>query len=338
MENKPFYTKEIIDKSLLINKEMTTLDDKGNVYIFSYNEETRHFILKQDDKIFFESNLFKLKEVDFLPVSPFIINNKLYLVNYDFGTEIHDLNTKETQFFRICGSTKVRYSNNLIFFEKIRELIVFDVSLMKIIFRSPASDSRFRINKYKNFILFHLYKYNDSYLYDALNKKVYELPNFCKDFIPLKLVIKDNKIVTFYKSYHNNLPFDYGVYIYDYQTKKEHFFCNFIIGSGACFHFLHFFEFEFNETNYNQQFIFNEDNYEEYLKFLLNKFGYYCLIYKINKTLLENCKETPFIKELKLQYDYMDKRLRYYHISSNSELKELYDDITEGTERLKNLM
>ena len=77
------------------------------------------------------------------------------MFHYDKGFEVHDLGGAGREFFNVRAIWGIQFTQNRIFFQKIKRLVVFDVDKNTIKEDSPASES-LSIEPLNNHLLFYL--------------------------------------------------------------------------------------------------------------------------------------------------------------------------------------
>ena len=131
-------------------------------------------------------------------------------------------------------------------------------------------------------ILFYKVKYGKIYLYSKKGHDLIELPNFYKKFGIITQVQKhENFLVVFYAANYNETDEDKkaGIYVYDIDKKVGRIYCNLLDFSANCNRYLDFINFSFDPQMCKSEIDITNLTYVEYLKFIVNNFGLYAMIY-----------------------------------------------------------
>lgn len=316
-----------------IMKSYPIWDAQKNFYEF--NQVGKKIFIKKDDKIIFESTLLKLKEVEEYPVRPIIINDKLYVFNYDKGFEIHYLDGSNKKFFNTRAICKIAFAKSRLFLQKQIKLVTFDTLKEEIEDIKPISES-VDINPInENYLLFYLLKYNKSYLYNVETKEYLELPKFFAKFgIITKALMQDNKLIIFY--YGRELENPRGVYVYDLQKQKGEFSYALSISknSANCHKYLDLINFSFNDNENIPANLEQDSDYIKYLFLILKKFGFFAFLYYSSNERLEKLEDTSICREIKNAIKVFSEKMSKYP-KSNKEFDKIIAEMVLAEERLK---
>ena len=107
--------------------------DANNNFISYRNQGTNYtFEINGDRKI--NLTLRYLKEVDYVPVKPILLEKRICLFNYDKGIEVYDFETESSQFIKIRAIQSVHFFNqDLCLFLKMTKAIMFDFKEFRIV-------------------------------------------------------------------------------------------------------------------------------------------------------------------------------------------------------------
>ena len=309
-------------------------DERKSFYKLFQNGED--FNIKENAECILEDRLVKLNRIDDYPVRPFIARGKVFLYNYDRGLEVHCLDGSEQKFIDVRAAWQLTFAGDILFLQKRTDLVTVDIESAEIIDKIHVSES-FDIIKLKEYLLFYRFKRNKSYLYNIETKEYLELPNFNSKFeIITQGIKKENKLIIFYAA-AKKLENSIGVYIYDIEKKEGFFYCALLGFSANCHKYLDLIEFSSNDLGETRIAINNYKNYIEYLQFVLDRFGFYALLYYIdNKKLdvIENSYKRDAIKKI---LEHFSKKMSDYP-SDNKEFELLLNDMEMVSRQLKTIL
>lgn len=306
-------------------------DNQRNFY--ELIQEGKNFRIKKDGEIIFEGCLLKLKKVAEHPVRPFIVNDKLFLFDYNRGLEMHRLDGSERKFFDVRAVWQAVFTDSMLFLQKQVNLVTIDIEKEEVIEKVSVTES-FHIKELAGFLLFYQFKRRKSYLYNIRTRTFTELPKFSVMFALIQKVMKkEDRLIVFYSS-SQELKNRNGVYIYDLKMQRGEFYCGLSDFSAYCHRYLPLLDFSFNEEVDVRENQF--DGYITYLYFILKRFGLFALLYYINDAQLDQAGSSPAVHEIKTTLKYFKEKMRHYP-NSNQEFNLLLDEMRAAEEQLKYL-
>ncbi len=293
-----------------LNDEIICWNEQKSIYKLYQKENT--FQLNKDDKTLFTDSLLKIKSIDRCPIRPIIVKDKIILFNYDKGIEIHDMKTNEKFFMNVRAVQQVVTIKNYLFLQKRESLVIVDLKLNSILHTCSVPEV-FDIVEFKGNLLFYRFKRNKTYLFDVNKNSFYELPGFYRKFTVITNVfLKDEKIIVFYGAAEDSKE-QTGVYVYDLKDKKGFFDCTLSSDASAnCHKYLELLDFSYNAIENNFEKYDCNSNYILYLKFVLEKFGVFALLYYINEDRLSEIKDCVVRNEIIRIFKYFAEKMAYY--------------------------
>ena len=298
-----------------LNDEIICWNEQKNFYKLYQKENT--FQLNKDGKILFTDTLLKIKSIDRCPIRPMIVNDKIMLFNYDKGIEIHDMKTNEKLFLNVRAVQQVVTIKDYLFLQKRKSLVVVDLKLNSIL-RTCCVPEFFDIVEFKGNLLFYRFKRNKTFLFDVNKNSFYELPGFYRKFTVITNVfLKDEKIIVFYGAAEDSNE-QTGVYVYDLKDKKGSFDCSLSSDASAnCYKYLELLDFSYNVIESKFESYDCNSNYILYLRFVLEKFGVFALLYYINEDRLSEIKDCVAGNEITRIFKYFAEKMAYYPNDDN---------------------
>lgn len=114
--------------------------DANNNFI-SYSNQGTNYTFEVNGERKINLTLKYLKEVDYVPVKPILLEKRICLFNYDKGIEVYDFETKSSQFIKIRAIQSVHFFNqDLCLFLKMTKAITFDFKEFRIVAEMSIPD------------------------------------------------------------------------------------------------------------------------------------------------------------------------------------------------------
>lgn len=296
-----------------------------------------NFRIQKNENCIFEGCLVKLTKIEEYPVRPFIAGGKIFLYNYDRGLEIHPLDGTVPQFIDVRAVWKAIFAEDLLFLQKRTDLVTVDIKSAETIEKVHVSES-FDIIRLTGYLLFYRFKRNKTYLYDVKTKQYTELPGFNAKFeIITQVIKKGDDLIVFYAA-TKELENPVGVYIYDLAKKEGSFYCALSKFSAKGNKYLDLIDFSFHDLSGKKGVITNDGkNYIEYLRFILEQFGFYAFLYYIDDKKLGQIEDCDNQEAIRTIVNNFSKKMSDYP-SVNKEFTLLLADMGMAERQLKNIL
>ncbi len=315
------------------SKSIPFWDEQKKFYKFF--QDNNNFCIKKDDEIVFESSLLKLKTIEEYPVRPLIMQGKLFLFNYDRGVEMHKLDGSEKFFFDVRAVQLAVCAESFLLLKKNTDLVTIDVDRNEISDKIYVSES-FYINVVgaSNYLLFYRFKRNKTYLYDIKTKEFSELPKFNTKLEIITQIIKiGNKLIVYYAA-AKELENPIGVYIYNLQDQKGSFYAALSDFSAVGHKYLDLLNFSFNDFQEEATTVIDyRANYIDYLRFILQKFGIFALLYYCDDKRLQALEESSVVKEIRKVLAYFKSKMERYP-ACNEDFNLLCEELRMSEDQL----
>lgn len=327
------------NNNTLLPIESTWQISDENKNFYEFNQIDEKISLTKDDKIIFESTLLKKLNLGGAPNRPLIINDELFVFDYDKGFEIHKLDGSDRKFFSDRAAWQIVETGSRLFMVNRLRLTIFDTIEKKVEEKIATSES-FGIYKCSDeYLLFYRYRHLKSFLYNIKTKEFIELPKFNNKIEIFKAIMKDDQLVIFYAGCMQPNKPKSGVYVYNLEQKSGSFYYELFEHSPDCptcgAEYSDLIEFSFNTLKDENKLIDHRGDYAKYLYFILKKFGFYAFLRYVDVKEIKNFRYNS--KEIgKICEDYRKKLLKLP--KSKDEFDLLLKGMIDTEEKLSKLL